>query len=298
MSADPSDTSVVVSTYRRPRALELTLLGYRLQSVRGFEIVVADDGSGPETAHVVRRAREEGLDVRHVWQEDRGFRKTEALNRAILAARGAYLVFSDGDCVPRRDFVETHLRLAEPGRFLSGGYLKLPERTTRAMDEEAVVSQRAFDLGWLRRHGYRPGRRALRLTRSRALATLLDALTPTRPTWNGHSSSTWKEDLVAVNGFDLGMGYGGEDSVIGDRLENLGVRGKQIRHRAVCVHLHHVRPYLDPAVIERNRALRAAARARGETRAPRGLAELADVDDRASPRVRVAPEPAGGEDGR
>ena len=71
--------------------------------------------------------------MRHVWQEDRGFRKNEALNRAILAAHGSYLIFTDGDCVPRSDFVETHLRLAEPDRYLSGGYLKLPSETSAAV---------------------------------------------------------------------------------------------------------------------------------------------------------------------
>ena len=283
------DASVIVSTFRQPGALQLTLLGYRLQSVTGFEVVVADDGSGPETAEVLRRARAAGLPVRHVWQENRGFRKTEALNRAVLASSGAYLIFTDGDCIPRSDFVEVHLRLAERDRFLSGGYLKLPESTTRALDGDAIRAGHAFVLSWLRRHGYRPGRRALRLLRSEALASLLDAVTPARPTWNGHSSSTWREHIVAVNGFDLDMGYGGEDRALGERLANLGVRGKQIRHRAVCLHLHHARPYVDPDELRRNRSRRDRIRDRRETRARRGLAETEHVDRPDAPRVRVEP---------
>ncbi|MDP9348746.1 MAG: glycosyltransferase, partial [Gemmatimonadota bacterium] len=118
--------SVVLTTYNQPRQLELVLRGYAVQTRRDFQVVVADDGSGEETREVLERLRREtGLDLLHVWHEDRGFRKCTILNRAILAASGDYLVFSDGDCIPRRDFVEAHLRLAEPGRFLSGGYLRL-----------------------------------------------------------------------------------------------------------------------------------------------------------------------------
>ena len=278
--------SVVLSTYEQPRYLALALRGYARQTLSDFEVVVADDGSGPETAGVVRRAADQGLDVRHVWHEDRGFRKTESLNRAIVAACGAYLIFSDGDCIPREDFVATHIGLAEPDRFLSGGYLKLPESVTWAVDETAIDSGHVFDASWLRRKGYRPGRRALRLTRSLMLARALDAITPTRPSWNGHSASTSKEHLLSVNGFDLDMGWGGLDRAVGERLENAGVRGKQIRYRAVCVHLHHERPYEDPEVTKANRAIRDRIRRHRETRAPSGLQETAAVEV----EVRIDPE--------
>jgi hypothetical protein len=152
------------------------------------------------------------------------------------------------------------------------------------VDAGAVVAGLAFDAAWLRARGYRPGRRRSRLTKSRTLAALLDAVTPTRPTWNGHSSSTWRDHVFAVNGFDLGAGYGGEDAVVGIRLENLGVRGKQVRHRAVCVHLHHQRPYADPEAGRVSRARRAGARARREVRAARGLAELDPIDAPAGTR--------------
>jgi glycosyltransferase involved in cell wall biosynthesis len=278
--------SVILSTFNQPRPLALALRGYGRQTHSDFEVIVADDGSGPETAHVVQRAREQGLNVRHAWQDDRGFRKTEALNRAIGVARGAYLIFSDGDCIPRDDFVATHARLAEPDRFLSGGYLKLPESVTRAVDERAIDAEDVFDAVWLRSRGYRPGRRALRLTRNASLGRLLDAVTPTPATWNGHSASTWKEHLLRINGFDLDMGWGGLDRAAGERLENAGIRGKQVRHRAVCVHLYHGRPYKDPVVMRANREIRDRIRRDRETRAPNGLAETQAIEA----DVRIDPE--------
>jgi glycosyltransferase involved in cell wall biosynthesis len=272
----PARVSVVLSTYNQPRWLEKALWGYAAQRFRDFELLVADDGSGPETADVVTRSRDRyGLRLVHVWHEDRGFRKTEILNRAVLAATGEYLIFSDGDCIPHPEFVATHVRLARERCFLSGGYLKLPLNVSEQITEDDVRSGRAFDASWLSARGWRGGRRTLRLTRSPFVAAALDALTPTRATWNGHNASTWREAIVAVNGFDLDMGYGGEDRALGERLVNLGLRGRRVRFRAPCLHLDHPRPYADPEVIRANRRAREKIRRSRDARTRRGLAEVA-----------------------
>ncbi|MFN2564657.1 MAG: glycosyltransferase family 2 protein [Gemmatimonadaceae bacterium] len=291
----PARVSVVLSTYNQPRWLEKALWGYAAQRFTGFEVLVADDGSGPETADVVSRLRETtDLRLVHVWHEDRGFRKTEILNRAVLAASGDYLIFSDGDCIPHPDFVATHVGLARERCFLSGGYIKLPMAVSQQITEDDVRSCRAFDAAWLRAQGWRGRRRAIRLPRSAAVATLLDALTPTRATWNGHNASTWRAAIVAVNGFDLDMGYGGEDRALGERLVNLGLRGRRVRFRASCLHLDHPRPYADPEVIRANRRIRDDIRRTGDARTRRGLAEVAresegEAPGRAGAQVPLSP---------
>src|SRR5215212_1771937 len=114
--------SVIVSTYDRPRDLERVLYGYSCQSDRDFEIVVADDGSGEETADLIARARKEmDLRITHVWHEHEGFRKSLIQNRAIAAAQTEYLIFTDGDCVPRRDMMEVHRSLITPGKYVARG---------------------------------------------------------------------------------------------------------------------------------------------------------------------------------
>lgn len=275
--------SVIVSTYNKPRDLERVLWGYACQSRRDFELLVADDGSGPETEAAIRRVcAESGLRVLHVWHEDRGFRKSEIVNRAIQAAGGGTLLFTDGDTIPRRDLVQAHLELATPGRYLGGGYVKLPGPVSEAISVDDVRTGRFAELGWLRARGWRLGRRALRLARSRRVASLLDALTTTAPLFAGNNSSVSREHIQAVNGFDMAMGYGGLDRAVGYRLVNLGVRGVQVRHRAVCLHLHHDRPYRDPEVVRRNREILDEIRRTGQTRAREGLAEL-----RPDPSLRV-----------
>jgi glycosyltransferase involved in cell wall biosynthesis len=272
--------AVVLSTYNQPTYLRLVLEGYARQERRPDRILIADDGSTVATGEMlVSAARETGLTLHHLWHPDRGFRKTEILNHAIRLAEEDLLIFSDGDCIPRADFVRGHLSLTREGSFVSGGYLKLPAATTEKVSLNAIASGELFSYRWLRSHGWAPGRRALRLLSSEPLARTLDRLTPTRPTWNGHNASTLRRNLLAVNGFDLDMRYGGDDRVLGDRLLNSGIRGVQARFRLPVVHLDHGRPYLDQGVLRENHLRRMRVLREKECRAPIGLNELGNLDE-------------------
>jgi glycosyltransferase involved in cell wall biosynthesis len=278
-----TDISVIVSTYNRPGYLERVLRGYAAQTDPRFELVIADDGSGPETIELIGRVRaERKLSILHVWHEHHGFRKSLILNRSIEAARGNYLLFTDGDCVPRHDLIDVHRRIARPGRYVSGGYLKLPPHVTSAIELSDVDSGRITELSWLRSRGWKPGRRALRMIRSQRISALLDLITPTPADFQGNNASTWRDALYRVNGFETEMGYGGLDQALGYRLQNAGIKGIQARHRAVTMHLHHDRPYRDAAVVKKNREIMSRIRKNGESRARRGLAEL-----EADPTVRI-----------
>lgn len=268
-------TSVIISTYNQPDWLDKAVAGWACQTAHEFELIIADDGSGPETAARIEALRERtGLAIRHVWQPDKGFRKTKILNQAIRESDGDYIVVSDGDCIPRRDFLAVHTTQAEPGAYLSGGYFKLPMAVSRAITEDDIRSGRAFDLHWLKSHGEPlPGLHSrLRMTARGHLARMLNHLTPTNPTWNGHNASGWKADILAVNGFDERMRYGGEDREMGMRLVNHGIRPKQIRYSTVCVHLDHARGYVTATARRRNAAvMRNTARKRRD-RTPYGIA--------------------------
>lgn len=267
--------SVIISAYERPEFLDLVLRGFAAQSDPRFELLVADDGSGPEVREVIEQAAARtAMELVHVRHADEGFRKTIILNRAILAARGDYLLFTDGDCIPRRDLVEVHRALARPGRFLAGGCLRLPRVVTELVGAAEVDSGRVCDLGWLREKGWRPGRRALRLSRSRRAGALFDAITTTPSEFQGNNASAWKDALLAANGFDCDMGYGGEDRIVGWRMSNAGVRGVQVRHRAITMHLHHEKPYRREEQVEENHRIVRAVRRSGERRARFGIAEL------------------------
>ena len=257
----PLKASVIISTYNQPEWLDLVLYSYDIQTDRFFEIIVADDGSDENTKRVIDDFQQQSdLSVIHVWQKDEGFQKTKILNKAILASNSEYLIFTDGDCIARKDFVETHLKLRQPNCALSGGYLKLTKSISETLSRDTIEAQKCFDKHWLLAKGQPKSFKLNKLTRSGFKAKLLNLITPTKATFDGMNVSCYKADIVAVNGFDERMKYGGEDREVGERMMNNGVRFKQVRYSTICVHLHHERPYAQNEAQIENKKIRANTR--------------------------------------
>ncbi|KAA5543747.1 glycosyltransferase [Roseiconus nitratireducens] len=271
-------TSVIMTTYRSPHYLRQVLKGFARQTHREFQVVVGEDGQTDETREVIDAFAQEtaasGISIRYVWQPHQGFGKTRILNRAIDAATGDYLIFTDGDCVPRHDFVAAHLRLALPGRFLSGGTFRLPRDVTNQILADTVAADEFTRASWLQQHNVQVPAKWIWTERKPSLARLFDLATTTRPTFNGHNASAWRQDVIEANGFNHQMRYGGLDRELGERLENAGIAGVQIRHRAICFHLDHDRGYVTDEDWQRNRAIRQQVRRQGITRAEQGLDEI------------------------
>lgn len=247
------DIDVVVSAHANARALHHTLLGFALQTELPATLWVAEDGQDPAVAAVVRAHQaQSGLAIRHLSQPHRGFRKWALVNRAIGLSRAPWLVFTDADCVPRRDLLTQYRRLVRTGRFVAAGsHVELPrEFHERELTDELLVSQRMFEARFLQGAGVVLP--ASRLLPAGWRARVLDTLTP-RSAWVGNNSGAWREDLLRVAGFDETMGYGGADRNLGIRLEHAGVRGLRARHSLVCLHLEHERPWRDPALVARNK---------------------------------------------
>lgn len=233
--------AVIVTTYNRPDALSLVLRGYQAQTDHAFELIVADDGSTDDTRQLVNRlAKEIPFPIRHVWQEDRGFRAAAVRNQAVLSTGADYLIFTDGDCVPATGFIAAHRHLAERGHFLAGNRILLSEQlTTEVLAQQLPI----FDWSlaqWseIRRAG---GINRLLPLRALPLPGWLRKISPMR--WQGAKTcnlSLWREDMERVNGFDERYnGWGLEDSDLVIRLLHAGVRHKNGRFSAPVFHLWH-----------------------------------------------------------
>jgi glycosyltransferase involved in cell wall biosynthesis len=267
--------SVIITTYNSPAWLEKVLWGYSVQTHKDFEIVIGDDGSRDDTRETIDRLRKEtGLTIKHIWQEDKGFRKCRILNRAILQADAPYLVFTDGDCIPRADFLQVHASEALPGHYLSGGYHKLPMSTSEAISKEDILSGRCFDLAWLKEHGLKSSYKNSKLTASPRMARIFNRLTPTKCNFKGSNGSAWKQDVIAINGFDERMPWGGLDREFGVRLINSGIKPKHVRYNAIVIHLDHKRGYKDPKLVEENKQLRVHNERNGVTWTNYGITQL------------------------
>jgi len=253
--------TVVVSTYNAEEWLEKVLIGYSMQTYKDFELIVADDGSRTATKQLIDRyAADYPVPLRHLWHEDLGYRRQEILNVAIMEAAHEYIIMTDGDCIPRKDFVEVHAQQAEKGKFLSGGYCKLTMKTSKHITKEDILQERCFDVKWLKKIDSLGFSNILKIGSKKRFSSLLDLISPTTPSFNNCNSSGFREDMIAVNGYDERMKYGGPDREFGERLENYGVKGKQIRHKAIVLHLDHARGYKTPESLAANLAIRKEVR--------------------------------------
>lgn len=251
------EISVVLSTYNAVEWLEKTLWGYSVQTFGSFEVVIADDGSGPETKDLIEKFQKDfPVPIIHVWHKDNGFQKSAILNKAILACNSDYILMSDGDCIPRKDFLARHIEHREQGYFLSGGYFKLNRSISETISQKDILEQKCFQKNWLREKGLKASFKNKKLTAEGFEANFLNFITPTNASWNGHNSSGWKKDILDVNGFDERMQYGGQDRELGERLFNFGIKSKQIRYSAVCIHLDHARGYKTAESIKKNEEIR------------------------------------------
>lgn len=267
--------SVVVTTYNNPRALRLVLAGLERQTVTDFEVLIADDGSGPETQEMISSyAKTAPFPVQHIWHTDRGFRKCLISNKAILAAQGDYLIFFDGDCIPPPHCIATHVAAAEYRRYVAGGKIPLNEKLTARLTVSDVSSGYLdrFGLWWVWGiQGDIRTRRRLVTSRIPGARTLLDLNRQKRWHWRGENSSTFAEHIHLVGGFDERLTYGGEDADFGLRLEAMGILCRSIRYRAPLYHLEHDRPYANQQAILDNIAKRDASLAAGVFVTPYGL---------------------------
>ncbi|MEP5912473.1 MAG: glycosyltransferase, partial [Flavobacteriaceae bacterium] len=193
--------SIIVSTYNSEEWLKKVLWGFNCQIFKKFEIVIADDGSGPKTKELLETISKDAFyKIIHVWQEDDGFQKSRILNKAVQACNAEYIVMTDGDCIPREDFVEVHYINKEKGFFISGGYYMLPMNISQMIAKEDIEQQNCFNIHWLKEKGIPKTFKNNKLTASGIISKFLNTFTPTNATWNGHNSSGWKKDILNVNG--------------------------------------------------------------------------------------------------
>jgi glycosyltransferase involved in cell wall biosynthesis len=222
--------SLIISTYNRPEALAKVLAGVTRQTRSPKEILIADDGSADPTRTLIDKWKNQSpVPVSHIWHPHQGFRKTIILNQAISAAQGDYIVFLDGDCVPHAKFIVDHETLAEKGFWVQGR-------------RSFVISDHVenFDPGitsiweWLLLGRMSGAFKAIRLP-----APIIRRGTEQRGLI-GCNMAIWRDDLVAINGFDeTYIGWGGEDSDIGSRLYHLGRPRKFVYGHAIVYHLNH-----------------------------------------------------------
>lgn len=231
-------STLLVTTYNWPRALRTVLACVRRQTELPDEVIVADDGSRGDTREsLLQEARDFPTVLRHVWQEDLGFRAASSRNRALAASRGDYIVMIDGDILLHPSFIADHLALARPGCFLQGGRIQASNAWTRRLLDGATPHFHPFvDADFSARHGDDRHHCVRNLVLARRKAASANA----GSTVMSCNFSAWRDDIVTCNGFDERMeGYGSEDLELDLRLRNAGLRRQRLKFAGLAIHLMH-----------------------------------------------------------
>jgi len=226
-------TSLIVSTYNWPEALQISLKSIFKQTILPDEIIIADDGSTDQTRQLITQMQaKSSIPMHHVWHEDKGFRKTIILNEAIAHASGDYILQIDGDVILSPHFVADHLELAEKNYFVCGSRVKLTPQTTQEILTlpEIKLKYSSLPLTFIL-NSFRS--RLLRHLLAERYARKIDHL-------RGCNMAFWKSDLIKVNGYNEDLAqWGHEDGELAYRLHFAGVKKKALKMGGNVYHLYH-----------------------------------------------------------
>lgn len=235
--------SIIIAFYNRIDFLQLILAGFERQTFMDFEIVIADDGSSEESVSELKKIiKGSPLNIKHVWHEDRGFRKNKIMNKALLESSTDYLIFIDGDCIPHKEFVREHFENKGKGLCLTGRRVNLSEKISSKLTSEIIkkgyLEKNFFTFLFSGISGHSNYIEKGIYIKSKILRELLNKK---NRGLLGCNFSIHKNDLLSINGFDEryeGPAIG-EDSDIQFRLELSNIKIKSLANTAIQFHLYH-----------------------------------------------------------
>ncbi len=227
-------TSLIITTYNWPEALRLVLQSVIAQSVTPDETVIADDGSGPDTAAIVRDVLgDTHLTWMHVRHADEGVRQSRIKNLAVKYSCGRYLIFVDHDVILHPGFIEDHVSMACKGSFLQGKRVLLDGFFTKEVLAKGSFRPPNLCAGNIgnRKNGFRWPFLGKLIAKPKEFESSL----------RGCNLSMFRDDFMRVDGFDEGFdgSWGREDSDICYRLFHSGVSIRILWFMALQYHLSH-----------------------------------------------------------
>jgi glycosyltransferase involved in cell wall biosynthesis len=237
-----AEVSIIIAVYNKPDFLIKIFESLKNQSFFDFEVIIADDGSGPEIKETVEQYQNVfKYPIRHVWHEDKGFRKTLIANQAVKQTNTDYIVFIDGDCILHHRFVERHFKLRKMRTVLTGRRVSLDREFSDRVTNNDIRTKSIQKISFWKNHCDKGDMR-----RGRYLSGLffLENLFRWKYRLMGCNFSVHTSDFLSVNGYDERIiGRGLEDANLEARFRVKGLKIKSITRQALQYHLFH---YADP----------------------------------------------------
>jgi glycosyltransferase involved in cell wall biosynthesis len=264
--------ALIVHARGQPEHLDLCLASLYGQSHDEFEIFVADTGRSDIDEVASHHARHLKQRLRRVRVKAAPGNLACVLNAAVAAAKAEYVVFLGGDCLAQPGFIAAHVDVADYGHFAHAESLPLDKSITGAVNSVALGSGLAFDEAWLRAVSPAWHARHLHGSALGKFRQWLNRETPGLQYWNAESSSCFREDLLAVNGFDMDVDDWRVDRDLANRLQNDGMEPVQLAPAGNVLKLHTPK---NERRARRGGRVPATLKPGGEVRAVTGMEEFA-----------------------
>lgn len=239
--------SVIVPVYNRLEHIRALFKCILKQEIQPYELIISDDGSSQKIMDYIGDLLEKTeFKVKYIYQEDKGFRKTRALNNAVKEAEGEILIFCDQDLFFPPDYLKKIKLKSRAGEFLmcrahhtteeekndilkeiekeEWNYKDILENIIPKDYPKTLAKMYSEDKRRRILHKFHLNKRGIKLV--------------------GMSYSLRKEDYIKVNGYDEKFqGWGHEDDDFGNRLCVIGINGRELETDLIQLHLYH---YSDP----------------------------------------------------
>ena len=237
------EVSLLLAFYNNVEFFKPVLASIETQTLKNIELIICDDGSNEKAVkEMIELCKNSRVPVIHIWHEDRGFFKNEALNRGAYCAQAEYLVFIDGDCVLHPQFLEDHFNNKQVGHTLAGRRVNLTPWVSKQLTIEKIKTgflQKNWwwlflTMFWMKDNNSVKGFRVQSPWLYKKLNRKPRGIV-------GSNFSVFKNDLFKVNGFDMSYHKPGigEDSDIDFRLSGLGITPVSMCFQGVQYHLYH-----------------------------------------------------------
>ena len=207
-----------------------------------FEVIICDDGSTTQEVSALRALLQNStIPCLHVHHADKGFRKSEILNKGTLYARGQYLLFSDGDCILHPQLLTDHLAFLAPNTALAGRVMRLtPWLSSLITPARVAKGWLEKNIGWMFVYALCiPNTHAIKGVRITS-PWLFNFFNKKNTKCYGSNTSMSRADFFAIGGYDMRFQvYGEEDIELSARIRKKGIKILGFRHRAIQYHLYH-----------------------------------------------------------